>query len=106
MCWRTEERLSTICSSCRSVPSVTVSTETSAHVAHSSRSVGVYNGLIYDVTDYVRSSGSLSEPNGEVSPGDASGDREFIHPAVIDIFRFNSDGGDITKQLNNLTYFI
>ncbi|KAL0061125.1 hypothetical protein AAF712_012045 [Marasmius tenuissimus] len=50
----------------------------------------------------IESSGSLSAPNGEVSPDSASGDREFMHPVVIDIFRFNSDGGDITKQLNNL----
>ncbi|KAJ8083666.1 hypothetical protein PM082_009542 [Marasmius tenuissimus] len=72
------------------------------NMAHSSRSVGVYNGLIYDVTDYIKSSGSLSAPNGEVPPDGASGDRDFMHSAVIDIFRFNSDGGDITKQLNNL----
>ncbi|KAL0060142.1 hypothetical protein AAF712_013068 [Marasmius tenuissimus] len=72
------------------------------NMAHSSRSVGVYNGLIYDVTDYIKSSGSLSAPNGEVPPEGASGDRDFMHSAVIDIFRFNSDGGDITKQLNNL----
>ncbi|KAK1215119.1 hypothetical protein PQX77_022291 [Marasmius sp. AFHP31] len=47
------------------------------NMAHSSRSVGVYNGLIYDVTDYIRSSASLSAPNGEVPPGDASGDRVY-----------------------------
>ncbi|KAK1216762.1 hypothetical protein PQX77_020601 [Marasmius sp. AFHP31] len=69
----------------------------------SSHSVGVYNGLIHDITDYIRSSGSLSAPNGEVPPpGDASGDQDFMHPAIIDIFRFNSDNGDIIKQLKNL----
>ncbi|KAJ8090581.1 hypothetical protein PM082_018138 [Marasmius tenuissimus] len=72
------------------------------NTAHSSRSAGVYNGLIYDVTDYIKSSGSLSAPNGEVPPDGASGDRDFMHSAAIDIFRFNSGSGDITKQLNNL----
>ncbi|KAL0058090.1 hypothetical protein AAF712_015250 [Marasmius tenuissimus] len=72
------------------------------NMAHSSRSAGAYNGLICGATDYIKSSGSLPAPNGEVPPGGASGDRDFMRSAAIDIFRFNSGGGDITKQLNKL----
>ncbi|KAG7096112.1 hypothetical protein E1B28_006786 [Marasmius oreades] len=69
------------------------------NMAHSSRSVGVYKGLIYDVTDYIKSSGSLTPPNGTTAPNVPT---SFMNDKVIDVFRYNSDGGDITKKLDNL----
>ncbi|ESK87178.1 chitin synthase [Moniliophthora roreri MCA 2997] len=69
------------------------------NMAHNSRSVGVYNGLIYDVTDYINSGPRLQPPDGFNSPNVPS---QFMDQKVLDVFRFNSDGGDITKQLDRL----
>ncbi|KAF5366143.1 hypothetical protein D9757_010944 [Collybiopsis confluens] len=69
------------------------------NMATNGKSVGIYNSLIYDVTSYVTSQASLIAPPGFQAPGDT--EREFMHPAVMDVFRFNN-GGDITKSLNAL----
>ncbi|KAG6826424.1 hypothetical protein H0H92_015837 [Tricholoma furcatifolium] len=63
------------------------------------RSLGIYNGLIYDVTDYLTSPPATRAPYGMQAP--ANTDINFMHSAVLDIFKFSA-GQDITKQLDNL----
>jgi chitin synthase len=67
-------------------------------MANNGSSVGVYNGLVYDLTDYTQGQRGLIPPAGQSAP-DAS--KEFMHSKVIDIFRREA-GGDVTKAINNL----
>ncbi len=69
------------------------------NMANSGRSVGVYNGLIYDVTDYLSAPASIQTPQGTQPPSGIDGN--FMDSSVLDVFRFNS-GKDVTKQLNAL----
>ncbi|KAK7028004.1 hypothetical protein VNI00_015091 [Paramarasmius palmivorus] len=48
------------------------------NMAHNSRSVGVYNGLIYDVTDYINSGPRIQPPSGFSAPDVASADAQFM----------------------------
>ena len=68
------------------------------NMAASGRLVGIYNGLIYEVTSYVKT------PPGRRAPGDQAPpavSTDFMHQAVIDIFTYHS-GKDVTKLLDNL----
>lgn len=67
--------------------------------ASSGNSVGIYDGLVYDVTPYISTPPSLIAPPGFQAPADT--DTVFMDPSVIDVFKFNN-GGDITKSLNAL----
>lgn len=69
-------------------------------MASKGKSVGVYNGLVYDVTSYLSNGPGIHPPDGfavDVPPQE----RQFMHGQVLDIFKISS-GQDITKQLNNL----
>ncbi|KAJ3999067.1 glycosyltransferase family 2 protein [Lentinula boryana] len=68
-------------------------------MSSSGNSVGIYDGMIYDVTSYVSSQASLIAPPGFQAPSDT--DKNFMDPSVMDVFKFNN-GGDITKSLNAL----
>jgi chitin synthase len=68
-------------------------------MAASGSSVAVYNGLVYDMTHYVTSGPGIHSPAGTVVPPNT--DTHFMHPAVVDIFKYNA-GQDVTKQLDNL----
>ncbi|KDQ13770.1 glycosyltransferase family 2 protein [Botryobasidium botryosum FD-172 SS1] len=61
--------------------------------------LGVYNSLVYDITDYVRSPPTPKAPPGYQLPGGIATD--YLHPAIVDLFKYNS-GQDITKQLDSL----
>lgn len=69
------------------------------NMANQKRSVGVYNGMVYDVTSYIQNGPAVGHPKDAVAPGGI--DVHFMHQSVLDIFQVNS-GKDITKQLDNL----
>ncbi|THU93370.1 glycosyltransferase family 2 protein [Dendrothele bispora CBS 962.96] len=73
------------------------------NMASQGKSAAIYNGMIYDVTNYVSSQRSLQGPPGFNAPGDTPTD--FMDSSVIDLFKFKA-GGDITKDLDNLGRFI
>jgi chitin synthase len=66
--------------------------------ANNGSSIGVYNGLVYDLTDYVQNPRGVKAPTGENAP---DVDRDFMSSYVVDIFKLNA-GGDVTKDINNL----
>ena len=69
------------------------------NMANSGSTVGVYNGLVYDLTTYINSPPATRAPDGQQVPGGI--DTQFIHPEIVDLFRFNS-GRDVTKTLDAL----
>ncbi|TFK50010.1 glycosyltransferase family 2 protein [Heliocybe sulcata] len=68
-------------------------------MASSSKSVAIYNGLIYDLTAYINTPPYIKTPAGTQSPGGI--DTQFMHPSVVDLFKTEA-GGDITNQFNAL----
>ena len=68
------------------------------NMANTGSSVGVYNGLIYDLTSYIKNGPGVGSPKGENPP---SVDRNFMSQDILDVFQFNS-GSDVTKKLNSL----
>lgn len=68
-------------------------------MAASSKSVAIYNGLIYDLTNYINTPPYVKAPTGMQAPGGV--DVNFMHPSVVDLFKTEA-GGDITKQFNSL----
>lgn len=70
-----------------------------SNMASQGRAVGVYDGLIYDVTDYINKGPAVRAPSGQQVPGGI--DVNFMDPAVIDVFRLNS-GRDVTNILNGV----
>ncbi|KAG6887187.1 hypothetical protein C0992_000245 [Termitomyces sp. T32_za158] len=69
------------------------------NLANQGHSVGIYNGLIYDVTDYITNPPAVRAPYGTQAPHT---DTDFMDSSVLDVFKFNA-GKDITKQLDSLT---
>jgi len=67
-------------------------------MASSGRSVAIYRGLVYDVTDYLQFPPATRAPSGQQAP---QVDVNFMDSGVLDLFKFNS-GSDITKDLDNL----
>ena len=68
------------------------------NMANSGSSVGVYEGLVYDMTSYINNGPAIRAPHDEQAPVT---DPNFMDGSVLDVFKFNS-GHDITNQLNNL----
>lgn len=62
-------------------------------------SLGVYNGLVYDLTDYIAFPPIVKTPSGTQAPSGI--DTDFMDSNVLDVFKFNP-GQDITKKINNL----
>ncbi|KIY53918.1 glycosyltransferase family 2 protein [Fistulina hepatica ATCC 64428] len=67
--------------------------------ASSGDSVAIYDGHIYDVTDYIKYPPGIQVPDGYQAPDDV--DTAFMSSAVIDVFKVNA-GTDVTKILDNL----
>jgi chitin synthase len=68
-------------------------------MANTGSSVGVYNGLVYDLTNYVQNPRGVQAPWGQDPPSNV--DTNFMSEKVVDIFKLNA-GGDVTKAINNL----
>jgi chitin synthase len=68
------------------------------NLASTGESVAVYNGLVYDVTNY---NPAIRSPDGTQAPPDADQTKDFMHGAVLDLFKFYA-GTDITKRLDQL----
>jgi hypothetical protein len=64
-------------------------------MASTGRSVAIYNGLVYDMTNY------LTSPPVIVSPADAQPPLQFMDSSVVDLFQ-SFAGQDITKRLDSL----
>jgi chitin synthase len=68
------------------------------NMASLGRSVGIYRGLVYDVTNYLTFPPATRAPYGQQAP---QADVDFMDGNVMDLFKFNS-GRDITKELDGL----
>ncbi|KAG6333627.1 hypothetical protein ID866_5463 [Astraeus odoratus] len=66
-------------------------------MANSGSSLGIYNGLIYDLTDYIKYPPAVLTPYGTQAGG--SVDTQFMSSAIVDLFTYNS-GQDLTKKIN------
>ncbi|KAJ7117961.1 glycosyltransferase family 2 protein [Mycena crocata] len=66
--------------------------------ANNGSSIGVYNGLVYDLTNYVQNPRGIQAPSGTNAP---QVDTNFMSEKIVDIFKLNA-GGDVTKDINNL----
>lgn len=71
------------------------------NMANNGKSVGVYNGIIYDVTSYINNGPAVRAPKDQQAPPMAPTDIHFMDDSVLDVFKFNS-GHDVTKQINSL----
>ncbi|OCH90496.1 glycosyltransferase family 2 protein [Obba rivulosa] len=69
------------------------------NMATSKSSVGVYNGIIYDLTSYITNGPSTAPLENEVLPGPI--DTHFMDQSIVDVFQFNS-GQDVTKKIDSL----
>ncbi|KAM0754954.1 translation initiation factor IF-2 [Meredithblackwellia eburnea MCA 4105] len=68
--------------------------------ASSGAVIAIYNGGVYDLTDYVQNSGGgVLVPDGQAPPSDL--DRQFMSGDVVSLFQRRS-GKDITNELNAL----
>lgn len=68
------------------------------NMASAGNLVGIYNGLIYDVTSYIKYPPGLAASGNQVPPVVST---QFMDSNVIDLFTYHS-GKDITKMLDNL----
>ncbi|KAJ3510325.1 hypothetical protein NLJ89_g4744 [Agrocybe chaxingu] len=69
------------------------------NLASTGNSVAIYNGMVYDVTNYLKSPPAVRAPDGMQAPGDTN--VNFMDGNVISLFTLRA-GQDITKQLNSL----
>lgn len=67
--------------------------------ASSGSAIAMYNGLIYDLSTYIKYPPAVRTPDGTQAPGGV--DTKFMHDSVLDVFKFNA-GTDITKKLDSL----
>jgi chitin synthase len=67
-------------------------------MANAGRSAAIYNGLVYDVTNYLTSPPAVRTPAGTQAP---STDTNFMSGDVLNLFQVHA-GTDITKRLNTL----
>ena len=68
------------------------------NMASAGRSAAIYNGLVYDITNYLTSPPAVRSPAGKQAP---STDTNFTSRDVLNLFQVNA-GMDITKRLNLL----
>ena len=68
-------------------------------MANSGRSLGILDGLIYDLTNYINYGPAVQVPFGEQAPSGT--DAQFMDSSLINLFKYSS-GQDITKSVNNL----
>lgn len=67
-------------------------------MASAGSSVAIYNGLIYDLSTYIRSPPAVVPPSGMKAP---AANANFMHGSVIDLFQQYA-GKDVTKRFNQL----
>lgn len=71
-------------------------------MANSGRAVAIYDGLVYELTTYIRQNGGgLRAPDGVNLTTEDQADRQFMADQVVEIFTYNS-GKDVTQLINNL----
>ncbi|KAF8314090.1 glycosyltransferase family 2 protein [Clavulina sp. PMI_390] len=68
-------------------------------MASKGQAVAVYNGLVYDLTNYIKFPPTLKTPDGTQAPTGI--DTQFMDSSVVDLFSLNN-GQDITKKFDNL----
>ncbi|GLB39511.1 putative TRAFAC class myosin-kinesin ATPase superfamily, myosin family protein [Lyophyllum shimeji] len=68
------------------------------NMANNGRSVAIYKGLLYDVSNYISSPPAVRSPYGTVAPPTNA---DFMDSAVMDVFKFGA-GTDVTKTLDQL----
>ncbi|KAL4248592.1 TRAFAC class myosin-kinesin ATPase superfamily protein [Abortiporus biennis] len=61
--------------------------------------VGVYRGLVYDLTSYAQNGPAIGHPKNMAPPTGI--DAHFMHPSIVDIFTLHS-GEDVTKLVDSL----
>ncbi|KAL6309476.1 glycosyltransferase family 2 protein [Sparassis latifolia] len=69
-----------------------------SNMASSGSSVGVYNGIVYDLTSYIQNGPATPKLN-EILPSDI--DVHFMDQSIVNVFQYNS-GQDVTKAINGL----
>ncbi|KAI6130624.1 glycosyltransferase family 2 protein [Pisolithus croceorrhizus] len=67
-------------------------------MANSGSSLGILDGLIYDLTTYINYPPAVITPTGTQAGG--SVDTQFMSSTIVDLFKVNS-GQDFTKQFND-----
>ncbi|KAI6019144.1 glycosyltransferase family 2 protein [Pisolithus marmoratus] len=67
-------------------------------MANSGSSVGILDGLVYDLTSYINYPPAVITPSGTQAGG--SVDTQFMSSTIVDLFKISS-GQDFTKQFNN-----
>ncbi|KIN93811.1 glycosyltransferase family 2 protein [Pisolithus tinctorius Marx 270] len=67
-------------------------------MANSGSSVGILNGLIYDLTTYLNYLPAVIMPTSTQAGGGV--DTQFMSSTIVDLFKINS-GQDFTKQFND-----
>ena len=70
----------------------------SSNMASSQKTVGIYDGIIYGLSDYIQFPPVLQAPTGMAPP---QADTAFTDPSVVNVLQFNS-GTDVTKKINAL----
>ncbi|KAK0460456.1 glycosyltransferase family 2 protein [Desarmillaria tabescens] len=70
-----------------------------SNMAKTGSSVAIYNGMIYDLSDYINYPPAVRAPAGLQAPADT--DTNFMHSSILDVFKFNA-GGDVTKKIDSL----
>lgn len=67
--------------------------------AKTGSSVAIYNGMVYDLSNYINYPPAVRAPAGLQAPADT--DTNFMHSSILDVFKFNA-GGDVTKKIDSL----
>ena len=68
-------------------------------MANTGSTVAIYNGLVYDLTNYINNPPAVRVPYGTTAPANIN--TQFMDSAVLDVFKYNA-GTDVTKLLDNL----
>ncbi|EED77175.1 predicted protein [Postia placenta Mad-698-R] len=68
-------------------------------MASSGKSVGVYDGIIYDLSKYISNGPSTAPLVNEILPTDI--DTHFMDQSIVSVFEYNS-GQDVTKKIDSL----
>jgi chitin synthase len=69
------------------------------NMANNKKVVGVYDGLVYDLTSYVNNGPAVRAPSGFQAPSGI--DTQFMHSSIISVFQIHA-GKDVTKLINGL----
>lgn len=72
-------------------------------MASAGRAVAIYDGLVYELTTYMRQNGGgLRGPDGYTFSATDQADRQFMSNQIVELFTYNS-GKDITALVDGLT---